>query len=261
MANTILSSNHHHKAFHVLGLLSLLLLMIQKGGAYEFRVGGSNWTVPTDANAFSYNQWAETHRFQTGDTLLFVYPADGDSVLHVKKEAYTNCNTATCMEKFSDGHTVFKLDKSGPYYFISGVKDHCLKNEKLVVVVLADRSNQSSNTNQTSAASPSPSPSPSGSTEVAVPSPSPAASEKSPSPAPGSAKIIPSPSPYSSEESSPPTPSGPSPAPGSVIPSPSPSPSSEETPPPPSGASSTYTLSSMISSIGAFVGLSLLLVF
>ncbi|KAA8526949.1 hypothetical protein F0562_008822 [Nyssa sinensis] len=94
MANNILSSNHHHKALHVLGLFSLLLL-IQKGGAYEYRVGGSNWTVPSDPNALSYNHWAEMNRFQIGDSLLFVYHADKDSVLHVTKEDYTNCNTGS----------------------------------------------------------------------------------------------------------------------------------------------------------------------
>uniref|UniRef100_A0A5B7CFN0 Putative early nodulin-like protein 1 n=1 Tax=Davidia involucrata TaxID=16924 RepID=A0A5B7CFN0_DAVIN len=170
----ILRSNHHHKAFHVLGLFSLLLLL-QKGGAYEFKVGGSvgTWTVPTDTNALSYNQWAENNRFQIGDTLLFVYAADKDSVLRVTKEDYTKCNTATPLEKFHDGHTVFKFSQSGAHYFTSGVKDNCLKNEKLVVVVLAERSN--------------------GSTE-GVPSPAPAG-EESPSPPSGSVEIIPSPSP------------------------------------------------------------------
>lgn len=52
---------------YVLGLLSILLL-IQRGGAYEFKVGGSSgWSVPSDAQ--SYNQWAGKNRFQIGDTL------------------------------------------------------------------------------------------------------------------------------------------------------------------------------------------------
>ncbi|KAA8523716.1 hypothetical protein F0562_010139 [Nyssa sinensis] len=125
-------SNHHHKAFHVLGLFSLLLL-VQQGGANEFKVGGSGtWTPPTDPSALHYNQWAEMNRFQIGDTLLFVYPADKDSVLLVSQDDYTNCNTETFTEKFSDGHTAYKFNQSGPHYFISGVRDNCLKNEKLV---------------------------------------------------------------------------------------------------------------------------------
>lgn len=57
------------KASHVLGLFSLLLL-VQKGIAFEFKVGGPNgWTVPADPNSNSHNQWAEKNRFQTGDSL------------------------------------------------------------------------------------------------------------------------------------------------------------------------------------------------
>ncbi|KAK4439831.1 Early nodulin-like protein 3 [Sesamum alatum] len=133
------------KSLWVLGVVSLL--MIQKGNAFQFKVGGSggSWTVPADPNAAIYNHWAEKHRFQIGDSLLFVYDADHDSVLHVTKDDYTNCNTAAPLEKFSDGHTVFTFNQSGPYYFISGVADNCHKNEKLVVVVMADRSQRNSN--------------------------------------------------------------------------------------------------------------------
>lgn len=60
---------HHSKALNALGLFVLVMLM-QRGGATEFKVGGSNgWTVPTDSKALSLNQWARTKRFQIGDTL------------------------------------------------------------------------------------------------------------------------------------------------------------------------------------------------
>ncbi|KAL0320772.1 UNVERIFIED_CONTAM: Early nodulin-like protein 1 [Sesamum radiatum] len=132
------------EAFGLLGLLSVFLL-IQRCHGFQFKVGGSGtWTVPAD-NAVSYNQWAEKNRFQIGDTLLFVYAGDKDCVLHVTKDDFTNCNTAAPLEKFTDGHTVFKFNQSGPHYFISGVTDNCHKNEKLVVVVMADRSKNYSN--------------------------------------------------------------------------------------------------------------------
>ncbi|CAI9773449.1 unnamed protein product [Fraxinus pennsylvanica] len=129
MAETVLGLNR--KAFYVLGLFSVLLLT-QRGNAYEFKVGGpkGSWAVPGDPNAASFNKWAEMNRFQTGDTLLFVYPADQDSVLHVTKDDYTNCNTAAPLEKFSDGHTVFKFNQSGPCYFISGVADNSPASEE-----------------------------------------------------------------------------------------------------------------------------------
>lgn len=58
------------KSICVLGLLSVLLL-IQRGNAYQFQVGGpkGSWTLPSDPNAAIYNQWAEKNRFQIGDTL------------------------------------------------------------------------------------------------------------------------------------------------------------------------------------------------
>lgn len=90
-----------------------------------------------------------------------MYPADKDVVLLVNKDDYNNCNTATPIAKYTDGHTEFKFSQSGPFYFISGVKDHCLKNEKLQVVVLADRSGKKpASSPPPSAASPPPSPPP-----------------------------------------------------------------------------------------------------
>ncbi|KAJ0983219.1 hypothetical protein J5N97_011474 [Dioscorea zingiberensis] len=117
----------------------------------KFKVGGSKgWTVPTDA--MSYNQWAESNRFQIGDSLLFVYHPVQDSVLLVDEDAYKSCNTSSFIDVFDDGNTVFTLTHSGTFYFISGNHENCLKNESLVVVVMAERTN---------ASAPSPPPSPS----------------------------------------------------------------------------------------------------
>ncbi|KAF5478844.1 hypothetical protein F2P56_005373 [Juglans regia] len=195
MAKNNFLSNHQKKTLHSVWLVCLMLLM-HEGGATEFTIGGSKgWTVPTDPKEVHYNQWAENHRFQIGDSLVFVYPPDQDSLLHVTQEDYTNCNTESPIEKFSDGHTVFNLKQSGSFYFISGNKDHCLKNEKLVVIVLADRSNKTGTD----------SPPPSGSTEI-TPAPAPANGE-SPSPPPvDTVEINPTPAPVS--EPSPPPPSG-----------------------------------------------------
>ncbi|XP_058092856.1 early nodulin-like protein 9 isoform X2 [Magnolia sinica] len=159
------SSDHHRMAFHAVGLF-VLSMLVQSSNATEYKVGGANgWTVPADSRAMTLNQWAEMKRFQTGDSLLFVYQADKDSVLQVTQDNYNKCNTASYIASFNDGNTSFKFNRSGPYYFISGIEDRCQKNEKLIVVVMAERNNTSSNTNQTSLA-PSPSPSPSGSPEV-----------------------------------------------------------------------------------------------
>ncbi|XP_047956100.1 early nodulin-like protein 3 [Salvia hispanica] len=129
------------KSYQILSLVCLLLL-VETSNGFEFKVGGptSSWTVPSDPSVAIYNHWAEKTRFQIGDSLLFVYDSSRDSVLHVTEDDYNNCNTASPLHKLSDGRSSFRLDRSGPYYFISGVAENCRKNEKLVVVVMADRS-------------------------------------------------------------------------------------------------------------------------
>lgn len=75
---------------------------------------------------------------------MFKYQASSDSVLQVTKQGFDNCNTNSPIAKYNDGNTEFKLKKSGPYYFISGNKDNCNKNEKLVVIVMASRTTKNS---------------------------------------------------------------------------------------------------------------------
>lgn len=66
MATIILRSN---EVGRVLGLFCLLLV-VHKGDAYDFVVGGQKgWSVPSDPNSNPYNQWAEKSRFQIGDSL------------------------------------------------------------------------------------------------------------------------------------------------------------------------------------------------
>ncbi|KAM3222854.1 early nodulin-like protein 3 [Capsicum annuum] len=182
----------NRKVLCILGLFNILL-MLQNVNCYEFKVGGSgDWSVPMDPNANNYNQWAERSRFQIGDTLSFHY-SDKDSVLLVNKADFDNCNTASPIEKYSDGHSVFKFNHSGSYYFISGVHDNCVKNQKLHVVVMADRSHNT----KTGASPPPPS------VDDVPPAPAPApAGEEAPSPPTSSVEIIPTPAP--SQESSPP---------------------------------------------------------
>ncbi|KAK9155819.1 hypothetical protein Sjap_003299 [Stephania japonica] len=129
MANTM-------SCFYVLVAIFALSSVMQRVSATAFRVGGAKgWSGPTDSNAQTYNQWAEKHRFQVGDSILFVYPPERDSVLLVNKDDYDSCNTGSPTKSFTDGNTSFKFDHNGAYYFISGMIDNCQKNEKMVVVV------------------------------------------------------------------------------------------------------------------------------
>ncbi|PWA56640.1 early nodulin-like protein 9 [Artemisia annua] len=164
------------KLFVVAGLLSLFL-MIQNGNSYQFMVGGSgDWSLASTA----YNQWAEKTRFQIGDTVLFNYQAGKDSVVEVSKEDYDNCNSASPIAKYTDGHTEVKLEKSGPHYFISGLVENCKNNEKIVIVVMADRSKSP----------PSSPPSPAPAEESPYPPPAPATEDYNPTSAPSDAPSI-----------------------------------------------------------------------
>ncbi|XP_054812581.1 early nodulin-like protein 1 [Prosopis cineraria] len=206
-----------YEAVHGVLAVLCLVLLVEKSGAYEFIVGGQKgWTVPSDPNFNPYNTWAEKSRFQIGDSLVFNYNSGQDSVLEVKSEDYSNCNTDAPIAKYTDGHTVYKFNHSGHHFFISGNRDNCLKNEKLVIVVLANRS--SNNTQQ----APTPAPSPLASSSTSAPSTPPSSATYPPSPPPSSAASPPSPPP--STASSPPAPSPttgttPTPAPVSGPPS------------------------------------------
>ncbi|KAI3702961.1 hypothetical protein L6452_28715 [Arctium lappa] len=215
-----MKTTSHHKTTMVMfwGLLSLFL-MIQNGHAYQFKVGGSgDWSLAASA---SFDQWAHQSRFQIGDTIVFNYEANKDSVVQVSETDYKNCSTASPIAKYSDGHTAIKLTQSGPHFFISGIVDHCKNNEKVMIIVMADRSNRSSD-----APSAAPSPPPS-----AAPSPPPA-SEEYPSPPPA--------------PSTPDTDLTPAPAP------------SDEHPPPPTPNGASLTVTNFLCSVGAFGGFSLL---
>ena len=64
MVNAVANHRKQTMIAAVVVVLSILTV-IQKGDAYEFKVGGSgDWSV-----AATYNQWAERSRFQIGDTL------------------------------------------------------------------------------------------------------------------------------------------------------------------------------------------------
>ncbi|KAF5181515.1 Early nodulin-like protein [Thalictrum thalictroides] len=109
--------------------------------AKEFLVGGSKeaWKIPSSPSD-SLNQWAQRSRFQINDVIVWKYNAKDDSVLQVTRNDYANCNISSPIAQFNDGDTKLKLDKAGPYYFISGAKGHCEQGQKMIVVVMSPRS-------------------------------------------------------------------------------------------------------------------------
>ncbi|KAE8673016.1 Early nodulin-like protein 1 [Hibiscus syriacus] len=103
----------------------------------------------------SYNHWSERMRFQVNDTLFFKYKKGSDSVLLVTKENYFSCNTKNPIQSLAEGDSIFKFDRSGHFFFITGNADNCNKGQKLTVVVMAVRHKPPQQ--QPPSASPSPS--------------------------------------------------------------------------------------------------------
>lgn len=67
-----------------------------------------------------------------------------DSVLVVSEEEYKKCK-ATKPQLYSNNEdTVFKLDRPGLFYFISGVSGHCEKGQKMIIKVMETESSTES---------------------------------------------------------------------------------------------------------------------
>ncbi|XP_043694018.1 early nodulin-like protein 3 [Telopea speciosissima] len=120
--------------------LVLVFLLFSFSDARDHLVGGKSdgWKIP-NSDSESLNQWAEASRFQIGDSLVWNLDPKKDSVLQVIKEDYVTCNTTSPIAEYKEENTKVKLDRSGPYYFISGAKGHCEKGQKMIVVVMSAR--------------------------------------------------------------------------------------------------------------------------
>ncbi|XP_010417263.1 PREDICTED: early nodulin-like protein 1 [Camelina sativa] len=116
------------------------IFLCSLAAANEVTVGGKSgdWKIPP-SSSYSFTEWAQKARFKVGDFIVFRYEAGKDSVLEVTKEAYNSCNTTNPLANYTDGETKVKLDRSGPFYFISGANGHCEKGQKLSLVVISPR--------------------------------------------------------------------------------------------------------------------------
>ncbi|CAH1422347.1 unnamed protein product [Lactuca virosa] len=115
----------------------------------EFQVGGDKgWVIPTSKDSTDlYDQWASKNRFNINDTLHFAYKKD--SVLVVSKEEHAKCKSSHPIFFSNNGDTTFEIDRSGYFYFISGVSGHCERGLKMIVKVL-EHENIAQTANQTS---------------------------------------------------------------------------------------------------------------
>ncbi|KAJ4763341.1 Early nodulin-like protein 1 [Rhynchospora pubera] len=104
-------------SFFVSLFFLILSLCLTTAQAKEFLVGGkvNAWAV-TASSSDTLNKWAEASRFQVGDSLVWNFDPEKDSVLRVTREAYLACN-ATQPTQWHN----------------------CQKGEKVIVVVMSER--------------------------------------------------------------------------------------------------------------------------
>ncbi|XP_073128830.1 early nodulin-like protein 21 [Henckelia pumila] len=130
------STSSTSSAFLLFSIIILFTASVPNSvSSFRFEVGEEvGWKMPNGEEPETYNEWAAQNRFQIGDTLHFKY--QNDSVLVVSFADYSNCNTANPVSKFEDGSSVFRFDRSGFFYFISGQPGHCKSGQRLIVRVM-----------------------------------------------------------------------------------------------------------------------------
>ncbi|XP_059658402.1 early nodulin-like protein 6 [Cornus florida] len=107
----------------------------------EFEVNDEKgWIIPSSTSNQTYNKWASHHRFQVNDTIRFKY--EKDSVLEVSDEEYSKCHSSRPIFFSNNGDTIFEFNRSGLFYFISGVSGHCERGQKMIIKVLETNSSQ-----------------------------------------------------------------------------------------------------------------------
>ncbi|CAA7395433.1 unnamed protein product [Spirodela intermedia] len=121
-------------------LIVILVLLSSVGSlsvtGVDYEVGDDEgWKVPSSGDPQFYNQWASKNRFRVGDAVVFKYRKD--SVMVVTEEDYGNCNSSHPILFDNGGRTEVDLDRSGPFFFISGIVGHCQMGQKMIVKVLS----------------------------------------------------------------------------------------------------------------------------
>ncbi|KAF5460984.1 hypothetical protein F2P56_020815 [Juglans regia] len=170
---------------HISLFIVLFSCFLYLSEAYKFYVGGRDGWVSYPSE--SYSHWTGRNRFKVDDKLVFKYKKGTDSVLVVNKDDYDKCNTKNPIKKLEDGDSEFNLDRSGPFFFISGNEQNCEKGQKLIVTVLSVRHNNK----YPPPSSPTPLPTPKGAPAPGTQTPvSPKASPPAPALAPKSSAPV-----------------------------------------------------------------------
>ncbi|CAN4082350.1 unnamed protein product [Withania somnifera] len=110
-------------------------LQFINSSSMEFQVGDTTgWAVPPENDTTFYNNWASAMRFKIGDTIRFKYKKD--SVMEVTEYEYKKCNSTHPNFFSNTGNTMFTLDHTGYFYFMSGAAGHCERGQRMIVRVI-----------------------------------------------------------------------------------------------------------------------------
>ncbi|KAJ7546295.1 hypothetical protein O6H91_08G034000 [Diphasiastrum complanatum] len=133
MAAFMLGNRH---AMAALALCVHFLALLKLAAGREYVVGGrQGWILPV-ANT-NYSSWALRHKYYVGDSLEFNYQAEANSVVQVNREHFDACNATDYIASYGNGKTVVELNRTGPYWFISGVNNNCNQGQKFGIMVFA----------------------------------------------------------------------------------------------------------------------------
>lgn len=125
---------------HFVPLLALLALGYAvmaptPAAAMTHVVGGSyGWRVPPNHRFFQ--EWAKPRTFGAGDRLIFPYRISLHNVLQVSKKDYDHCTQEEMIAQYPDGPTLVSLNKTGDYYYYSGIGLQCEAGQKLHITVV-----------------------------------------------------------------------------------------------------------------------------
>ncbi|KAF5188064.1 Early nodulin-like protein [Thalictrum thalictroides] len=112
--------------------ISTLFMVSTFAAAHQFQLG---WSKPFgNDDTESYDDWAERNRFHVGDTIYFKY--ENDSVLVVDRDDFRHCNVTNPISQLNDGNSVFRFDRYGFFYFISGEPGHCKSGQRVIIRVM-----------------------------------------------------------------------------------------------------------------------------
>ncbi|XP_042425444.1 blue copper protein 1a-like [Zingiber officinale] len=117
----------------VVVLIATAVAVLPFAMAADIVIGGQDGWKPD----FNYTNWASSMEFRVGDQIVFNYTRGVDNVIPVGGDEFKACNASESSNVvLTSGHDVLLLNSEGRRWYLSGVGDHCLRGQKLVINVV-----------------------------------------------------------------------------------------------------------------------------